>query len=85
MGNTILANSVSIVVVMNTTSNVSITLPTDPVNGQTINVKDGSGNLSFGNVVMTLVGTIDMGTNFVIDRPYNSATLVWLNSSWWII
>ena len=62
-----------------TAGNITRTLPT-PSGGMRVTVKkkDSSGH------TVTVAGTIDGGTNFVLSSQYDSITVVWDGSVWWI-
>jgi acetaldehyde dehydrogenase (acetylating) len=63
-------------------SNVTITLPTGSA-GRVIVIKDQSGTLSSGKVI-TISGSIDNLASLNLTQPYNSVTLVYQGSQWWL-
>jgi hypothetical protein len=71
-------------ILVNGTGNVNITLPNTATNGRTLDIKDISGQLSL-NQIINIVGTVDGTANFQLNRPYNSATLIYNTSGWWIL
>lgn len=75
----------TIVIEVNNTSALPINqdLPAAPSTGQVVIVKDWGGNATAHNI--TILGTIDGSTNYVIYENYQSITLYWDNIRWNII
>jgi hypothetical protein len=72
-------------ILVNGSANVNITLPSDDINGRTLDIKDISGTLSSAKVINIIGGNIDGNSSFQLNEPYNSATLIYNTSRWWII
>lgn len=73
------------VIEVNNTSNSAINqdLPAAPSTGQVVIVKDWGGNSALHNI--TVLGSIDGSTNYVLTENYESITLYWDNIRWSII
>lgn len=75
-----------IVIKKTTASITSIILPSLPVTGQIVNVKDGTGNSqSFNVTVSPISGFIDGRPNFVIDQPYQSTAFLYNGAEWNVV
>jgi hypothetical protein len=74
----------SMVFVNTTGGAITVNLPTSPVTGRTIIVKD-SGNGATNNVTVSALATIDGSLTYVIDNGYGSVTLVYTGSSWSVV
>jgi len=63
----------------------TITLPTGSFQGQILLIKDEGGNALSANIIVA--GTIDGGTNFVINQDYGSVTVYWdaVTTQWFTI
>jgi hypothetical protein len=70
------------VVLCNQTGAINVTLPTATA-GKQITIKDISGNASINNI--TVIGTIDGTSNYIIDVDYFAIKLVANGTAWFII
>jgi hypothetical protein len=70
------------IVLCNQSTAINVTLPT-PTNGKQIVIKDISGNAKINNI--TIVGTIDGVSNYVIDIDRMTIKLVANGTAWFII
>jgi hypothetical protein len=62
----------------------TVTLPSAPVVGRSVIIKDGKGDAEFNNITIS-GGTIDAGSSFVIAENHAAVTLVYNGSGWNII
>lgn len=71
------------VVLVRALSAIQIHLPTDASLGNTVTIKDASGNFATYNC--TVIGTIDNATNLVMNANYQARTFIYNGVSWNII
>lgn len=65
----------------NTTA-ISLTLPSSPVTGQVLTIKDEA---TASNSNITVVGTIDGATNFIINQDKQSVSLYYNGTNWLVM
>jgi len=66
------------IAVINVAAPTAVTLPSSPVNGQVIVVKDGSGDAFNNNITVSpSVGTIDGFASFVLTQNYQAVSFVY--------
>lgn len=61
----------------------NVALPPVPTVGMAVTVKDYAGNASMGNI--TILGSIDSATNYVMSINSESITVYWNGTRWNII
>ena len=86
--NVTLNNNVTIVLVDTTSSGLTVTLNSSPVNGRVLRIKDKSGNGNVRNITINGNGkNIDGSSTTLINTGYGSIEMVYssANNSWYII
>jgi hypothetical protein len=58
----------------------NVTLPTAPIIGQNVIIKDGKGDALTNNI--TVLGAIDGGTSFVLTQAYQAIDLIYTGTVW---
>lgn len=71
------------IVLVSAASPATITLPSNVPTGYVCEVKDTSGNASVNNI--TIAGTIDGATNYVINTNYGYKTILYNGTSWYSV
>jgi hypothetical protein len=75
-----------VVVKRNPAGSTAITLPTTPITGQRINVKDGTGLVPDDTITLTpSSGTIDGAASYSMDQPWQAITLLYDGADWNIV
>jgi hypothetical protein len=82
-GNYTVVSETLILVAKTVGAATTITLPSSPAAGRTVTVKDGKGDANTHNI--TVVGSIDGGSSFLIVQPWSAITFVWTGSMWSVL
>lgn len=62
----------------------TVTLPSSPVTGRTLIIKDGAGNANSFNITITGSVNIDGAASLILNQPYASASLTYDGAIWLI-